>query len=84
MNRGTGPPERAHTAQEARLIMLTAYDTLLSHLRSRFGGDDHRPVIVEHLLVLALIAVLSIVALDLLGDGLAAVDHLVSGPTSAP
>jgi Flp pilus assembly pilin Flp len=64
--------------------MLTAYDTLLSHLRSRFSGDDHRPVLVEHLLVLALIAVLSIVVLDLLGDGLAAVDHLVSGPTSAP
>lgn len=65
--------------------MPTAYHAVLSYLRGRFGADDHRLTLVEHVLVLALVAVLSVVALDLVGDGVAAAfDLVVSGPGSAP
>jgi hypothetical protein len=64
--------------------MPTAYDSLLSYLRSKLRGDDHHALFVDHLLMLALLGVLSILALDLLGDGFAAFDHVISGPASTP
>lgn len=65
--------------------MATAYDAVLNYMRARFDSAEHRPTLVEHLLVVALIAVVSIVALDLLGDGFAAAfDQLISGPVSVP
>ncbi len=65
--------------------MPTAYDAVRTYLRGMFASNGHRPTLVEHILVVALIAVVAIVALDLMGDGVAAaVDQFVSGPRSAP
>ena len=65
--------------------MPTGYDAVLTYLRGMFASDGHRPTLVEHILVVALIAVVAIVALDLMGDGVAAaLDQVLSGPRSAP
>ncbi len=65
--------------------MPTGCDAVLTYLRGMFASNGHRPTLVEHILALALIAVVAIVALDLLGDGVAAaVDQVLSGPRSAP
>ena len=47
--------------------MITAYNTLATYLRARFGDSERGASLVEYALLVALIAVVCIVAVTFLG-----------------
>ncbi len=51
--------------------MTTQLHLLVSYLQARFTSDEKGAALVEYALLIALIAVASLVILGLLGDGIA-------------
>ncbi len=47
--------------------MMTAYNTLATYLRARFGDTERGASLVEYALLVALIAVVCIIAVTFLG-----------------
>jgi pilus assembly protein Flp/PilA len=64
--------------------MLSSYEFLASYLRARFADDERGASLVEYALLVALIAVVCIVAVSFLGQGVLEL-HMgsISGATSA-
>ena len=52
--------------------MITSYEFLATWLRARFGDDERGASLVEYALLVALIAVVCIVAIQLLGSNASA------------
>lgn len=50
--------------------MITQFNTLVSYLQARFNTDERGAALVEYALLVALIAVVSIIALTTLGGGI--------------
>jgi pilus assembly protein Flp/PilA len=50
--------------------MITQFHTLVSYLQARFNTDERGAALVEYALLVALIAVVSIIALTTLGGGI--------------
>jgi pilus assembly protein Flp/PilA len=52
--------------------MITQFNILVSYLQARFNTDERGAALVEYALLVALIAVVSIIALTTLGGGIKA------------
>ena len=50
--------------------MMTQFQLMVSYLQARFNSDEKGAALVEYALLVALIAVASIVILELLGNGI--------------
>ena len=66
------PPAPAGPTKDQALLMeirdlLSSYEFLASYLRARFADDERGASLVEYALLVALIAVVSIVAVSFLG-----------------
>ena len=63
--------------------MITAYNTLASYLRARFGDTERGASLVEYALLVALIAVVCIVAVTFLGNNAATSSTRSAAPSAA-
>ena len=63
--------------------MMTQFQLMVSYLQARFNSDERGAALVEYALLVALIAVASIVILELLGNGISGMFTRVNDKVSS-